>query len=392
MNTKMFKTIRFKLTFWYSVLLILLSLIFVVSINIVITKHFHAEPIVPGFILGPKARTVIERRWRDLDEERRDLVQEYRLEDLRKIREISVLSFIPLTILSFAGGYIIAGQMLKPIQKLNTATRKISAKNLSKQIEHEDTGDEISELIDNFNKMTARLDISFTAQKEFVENASHELKTPLAIVKTNLESALTDPKFSQHKASSLIKTSLKSTDFMNKLIEDLLLLALLENQIHKTPASISDVAQKSVEYLEPLAGKQRIKLDLKVSPSAQKVEIQANSELLQRAFMNVIENAIKYSPKGEKVHIKVKTRGSNIYIEIQDHGIGIPGKEENKIFERFYRIDKSRSRKTGGAGLGLAITKKIINLHNGTIRLKTGKKSGTTFIISLPLPPRNSKR
>lgn len=386
----MFKTIRFKLTLWYSALLILLSLIFIVSINIIITQHFHSEPAIPGFIIGPKAHTVIERRWKNLDEERRNLVQEYRMDDLRKVREISVLAFIPLTVLSFAGGYIIAGQMLKPIQKLNLATRKISAKNLGRQIEHEDTGDEISELIDNFNKMITRLDISFTAQKEFVENASHELKTPLAIIQTNLESALTDPKISHHSSSSLIKTSLKSTDFMNKLIEDLLLLALLENQIHKTTAAISDVVQNSVEYLKPLASKQKIKLDLKIRPSARKIAIQVNTELLQRAFMNVIENAIKYSSKGKTVNIKVKARKNNIYIEVQDHGIGIPGKEKDKIFERFYRTDKSRSRKTGGSGLGLAITKKIINLHNGTIKLKTGKKTnttskGTTFIISLPL-------
>lgn len=395
MNLKMFKTIRFKLTAWYSALLILLSLVFIVSINVIITNHFHSEPAIPDFILGPKARTVIERRWRNLDEERRDLVQEYRQKDLRKIREISILSFIPLTALSFAGGYIIAGQMLKPIQKLNTATREISAKNLGKQIDHEDTGDEISELIDNFNKMITRLDISFTAQKEFVENASHELKTPLAIIQTNLETALTDPKISHNSASLLIKTSLNSTDFMNKLIEDLLLLALLENQIRKTPAAISDIVQNATEYLKPLAGKQKIKLDLKIATAAQNVKMQANHELMQRAFMNVIENAIKYSPKGETVHINVKTRKNNICLEVQDHGIGIAHEEENKIFERFYRIDKSRSRKTGGAGLGLAITKKIIHLHNGKIRLKakkkTGKKTGTTFVISLPLQDNTSK-
>lgn len=377
---KLFKTIRFKLTLWYSTLLILLSLVFVITINIVITTHYKRDPI-NHFINKNIDRPFINRMWRDLDEDRKMLIRDYRYKDLVIIRQISAWTFIPLTALSFVGGYFIAGQMLNPLKKLNKATSEITAKDLKKQIAHENTGDEISELINNFNSMISRLKESFESQKQFVENASHELKTPLAIIQTNLDSALNDGSISKKEMISFIQTSLRSTKFMDDLIEDLLLLSLIDKHVKMEKVNIVKVLKNSTKQLQTLSRKKDISLTLEIKDNVKDLEIRANKVLLQRAIMNVIENAIKYSPKDKKIWVTLKQNNSYLFVRVKDQGIGIQKKEIKKIFERFYRVDKSRSRKTGGSGLGLAITKKIINLHNGKITVKSTKKQGTSFNI-----------
>jgi len=271
--------------------------------------------------------------------------------------------------------------MLSPIKKLNKAATKINAQNLNTEIEHEDVGDEISELIDNFNKMTSRLHGSFESQKQFVENASHELKTPLAVIQTNLDLAQEDKKITKQEIRALIKTANKSTDFMNRLIEDLLLLSVIENHIEKTETNLKVVVKNSIEQLSQLANKKRVKMNLNSDKG--NFLIKGNSVLLQRAIMNILENAIKYSPKNSMIKISLQKNNEGFQLSVKDQGLGIPKGEQTRIFERFYRIDKSRSRKTGGVGLGLSIAKKIIDLHGGEIKLSSKNKKGCTFKIFL---------
>lgn len=383
-----FKTIRFKLTLWYSLLLILLSIIFVVTINIIITNHFKRDPVnglIPIFVTPPR-KFYFPQKWEELEEEKRELIREYRLKDLTTIRQISLLSFIPLTVLSFAGGYIISGQMLKPLNKLNRTIEEITAKNLTNQIDHEESGDEISQLINNFNKMTLRLNTSFKSQKQFVENASHELKTPLAIIQTNLDSAIADSKISQKELNLLLKTAQNSTKFMDKLIEDLLILSILENQVETNRAKLHKILNDSIRQLEVLAKEKNISVKLHMAGSTRNTVIKCNDVLLQRAIMNVIENAIKYSDKNKQVRINVRTKKSRVVIIVKDSGTGIPKRDQKKIFKRFYRVDKSRSRKTGGSGLGLAIAKKIIGIHKGEIKVESVEGYGTKVQIELKTP------
>jgi len=317
-----------------------------------------------------------------LDEEKREIFEEYRGNDLRNFRKTTLFSLIPLSLISFAGGYLIAGQMLSPLKELNKKIKNINIKNLKSKLSYEKTGDEISELIENFNEMIARLNLSFEAQKEFIENASHELKTPLAIIQTNLDSILLDNKITKKEISSLIESSRKSTKFMNKLIEDLLLLALLENQVKKRKLSLENVVTESTNNLRKIASENRIKLQLDIT--GKHFSMSGNFELLQRAIMNLIENAIKYSPKKSAVEVTLADNKDTLTVDIIDHGRGITEPEQKKIFERFYRTDKSRSRKTGGAGLGLAIAKKIVWLHKGKITVASKKGVGSRFKVEFP--------
>ncbi|MEA3356847.1 MAG: HAMP domain-containing sensor histidine kinase [Patescibacteria group bacterium] len=394
-----FRTIKFKLTLWYSGLLILLSLILLISINVVITLGFLKDPVYNSLDQALRTRPQIMRRWEDLDYDKKELVMEYRKNDLGMIRRISVLSFIPLTILSFGGGYVIAGQMLKPLKKLNTAVSEVTVKNLAKEIPYEKNGDEISDLIGSFNKMILRLNSSFELQKQFVGDASHELKTPLAIIQTNLDSALVDKSISKKEMTALIKTSLKSTKFMNNLIEDLLLLAILENHIEKEKMSVSEIVKDSVAQLRILARKKKIRIAYVPCKDSKNLFINGNSVLVQQAIINIIENAVKYSPAGSQIKVSLTSGSRNVIVDVEDCGVGIPTGESKKIFERFYRIDKSRSRQSGGSGLGLAITKKIVEVHKGTVFVrsrqkstKPGVKSGSKFTMKFPLFKGKNKR
>lgn len=381
MNQNITSTIRFKLTLWYSLLLLFFAVTFVIFINMVVARFYQNEPPAPAPLL-PR-NPIMREHWENLSEIQQEIVQEIRREDLKKVRLISLYSLLPLTLLSFSGGYIISGQMLLPIKKLNRQMKTMTAKKLDTKIVHHDVGDEMSELINNFNKMTTRLNDSFELQKQFVENASHELKTPLSVIKTNLDAALMDTNIPKNELDKHIHASMKSIDFMDKLIEDLLLLSLLENQIKKEDVEILDIINDAKNQILTSRKQSNNSIQLNVSSRTRQLKLHANQVLLQRAIMNLLENAFKYSNQGDPVVIDVADNNNEIVISISDQGPGIPKDQQRKIFERFYRVDKSRSRKTGGSGLGLAITKKIIEAHNGIVTVRSTVGKGSIFEIHL---------
>lgn len=392
---KFYKTIRFKITLWYSLILIVFCFAYVLLINLLVTDYLQRDPPPPfenGYSIHIE-RIIINPSWETLSDDRKELIRQYRLRDLDQFRQLSLLSFIPLILLSFAGGYIIAGRMLRPLKKLNNATKDINAKNLNTQILHDNTGDEISELIENFNSMILRLNESFDSQKQFVENASHELKTPLSIIKTNLEFAKMDGKLSKNELNEMFGKVIESTNFMNYMIEDLLLLSLLENQVNFEKVDIIGLIRECIKDLDIITNQKNIKINLDFKfDGSEKIFVLGNKVLLHRAISNIIENATKYSFIGKSVDILVSKSNTEIEISVQDQGIGISKEDLPKIFDRFYRADKSRSKKTGGSGLGLSIAKKIIELHKGTIKVESEQSIGTTFILTIPLVINESSR
>jgi signal transduction histidine kinase len=344
--------------------------------NLVISNY--AKDLYEGFLAGGPGVG----RFRDfamgLNQEQKLLFIESRLEDARNIRTISYYSLIPLTFLSFVSGYLISGQMLKPLKDLNKEMENLSTKSLGKQIEYEDTGDEISGLVKSFNRMSNRLGISFKSQKEFVENASHELKTPLAVIQSNLDLALEDGKISKKELQGILEESRKSVKYMSKLTEDLLLLSALENDIEKDEVDIVRILQNCKKNLKTLAKEK----DFNIKITGKKLlVIDGNDILLSRAFSNIIENSIKYS-KGNELVINVRKDNEKKVIEFKDNGKGVPKKDLERIFDRFYRVDKSRSRKTGGSGIGLSITKKVIDMHNGNI-FAENIKNGFRIVVEV---------
>ena len=354
----------------YSGILLVFCAGFLLVMNVFLVNYMRQDIGAPRMIVFDNQ--II----RNLNEEKIELLKTSRENDLANIRLISIYAILPFVILSFAGGYLIADNSLKPLERLNEKMKQKSTKNLGEAIEFNDNGDEISELIKSFNDMSLQLSKSFEAQKEFVENASHELKTPLAIIQANVDGILSDSNIPKEDLFNMLDDSKKSIVFMNKLTEDLLLLSLVDVDFAKEKLNLRNVLDSAVVDARKLVGGKEFNIKFN---DGHDIEIMGNEVLLKRAFQNLIENSIKYS-KGKELNIDVKKEGRVINITFRDDGVGVPKDVQGKIFERFYRVDKSRSRKTGGSGLGLAITKEIIEKHNGHIKYVDGK--GATFAVS----------
>jgi signal transduction histidine kinase len=336
------------------------------------------------WIAGYMRESTIHRpRFRNMSEEQRILVMESRTQDLENIRLVSLYSVFPLIVLSFGGGYLLSTLMLRPLGKLNAEIRKKELNNLDEEIVFEDRGDEISELIKGFNLMSRRLGKSFESQKQFVENASHEMKTPLAVIQANLDTALGEGKISRKELNILLQNSKSQISLMDNLMEDLFLLSHMTSNasIKMEEIEVFDLIHNVVDMLESLSREKGFEIILKSHVNG--TEIKGNRILLERALSNIVENSIKYS-KGDRIRIVVERDKRNVLIYVIDNGKGIPAKYQRDIFQRFFRIDKGRSRKEGGSGLGLAITKEIVERHGGNISLDCKYNKGSKFKIVLP--------
>ncbi len=382
---KFTKSLKFKLTIWYSLILSVFCIVFVVGINIWLTRYMNTLRTEPeAFGRGFLIERVERPRLRVLSEEQRQLVMESRLEDLDNIRRISVYMVFPLVVLSFGGGYLLSSVMLKPLTDLNKQIKKKEAQNLNEEIKYEDKGDEVSDLIKSFNKMSSRLSRVFESQKQFVENASHELRTPLSVIQANIDTILDDNKISKKELKRLISNSKKQISFMNDLIEDLLLLSSVSTSkfnIKFKEVDVSRIIKASVNALEDKVKEKGLTLEIKGQKES--CLINGNRILLERAFSNILDNSIKYS-KGKNINIEISSDPKNIKISFKDDGRGIPKSKTMNVFDRFYRLDKGRSRKEGGSGLGLAITKEIIERHGGQVYVNTKYGKGAEFVIKIP--------
>jgi signal transduction histidine kinase len=224
------------------------------------------------------------------------------------------------------------------------------------------------------------------SQKRFIADASHELRTPLAIMKTSLEVALKD-KAQTSDNPQVLASNLEEVERMNRIVEDLLVLSRIDSnqeRLQFLKTDISGLLAQSVEKMQAYAGNKNVKLGM---DSEQPIHVLGDPHKLKQVFFNLLKNAIDYSNDRGEVNVDVRKAANKAIIVIEDNGIGISPEDMPHVFERFYRVDKSRSRKQGGSGLGLSIVKWIIQEHCGTISLQSFPGQGTTITISLPLFP-----
>ncbi len=223
------------------------------------------------------------------------------------------------------------------------------------------------------------------SRREFVANVSHELKTPLTTVKSHAETLL-DVIGENKLAQSFANTILNETDRMTRLVKDLLLISSLEGKmiLNKTTFSLRDMINDVIATMSLVANEKGHRLQFEAM--AEIPDFYGDRDKLEQVLYNIISNSIKYTPNGGKITIKAGKLYSAFFVEVRDNGIGIPEEDLERIFERFYRVDKARSRELGGTGLGLSISKGIIDAHNGTIKVDSEVGKGTNVIISLPVP------
>ncbi len=293
---------------------------------------------------------------------------------------------IPLVVLlSAVGGLFLAGRALQPVAFITRTAQQISAADLSQRIALDLPDDEVGQLAETFNAMLGRLENAFQRERQFTSDVSHELRTPLSLLKTQLGLARTRPREAEVLLEMMAGME-GDVDRMTHLVEQMLILARVEQHGLEafTPFDLGVLMQEIISQFGEKAHQNGIELGAAI-PSQVDLTIQGDRERLRQVFTNLIENAIKYAPQSGLVNLELKRNWDQIEVAIANSGEPIPPEHLQHIFERFYRAESSRSRDSGGVGLGLAISREIVRCHGGDIQVQSHGGSGTVFIVRLPV-------
>lgn len=305
----------------------------------------------------------------------------------RALTRGSVLLFAtaPLFLaLAALGGYWMSRRALDPVDQMTRAARDIGALDLAKRLNVPPTRDELARLAETLNEMLERLEAAFRKITQFTADASHELRTPVAVMRTSAEIALRKPR-SDAEYREALSQILREADNVSRLIETLLVVARADSggQLPMERADLGSVLAKACDKSKLLADEKGVALTR--NGAAAPIWVQCNTSSLERLFLIVLDNAVKYTPPGGKIDVKLDSGDGFAVTEIRDTGIGIPSEDMPHIFDRFYRADRARTREPGGAGLGLAIGKWIAHAHGGEIRVESEIAKGSSFEVCIPL-------
>jgi heavy metal sensor kinase len=291
---------------------------------------------------------------------------------------------VPLIlVISVALGWFFAGRALKPFEEITETAEKINYENLNAKIVTAHKEEEIQRLVQSFNAMVKRLDDSFRQMRKFNADAAHELRTPIAIIQGETEVALQSRNLPE-ELRSVLASNLEELDRLTRIVNDLLTLSEAEagkQVLAKEPTDIRDLLEDLIDQMRLLASDRNLRIDLRCSSA---LWIEADKLWIRRAVLNLLDNAIKYSKDGGTIEVSAGREDSNVKIRVRDYGIGIDPDDLPFIFNRLYRADPARSRNSGGAGLGLALVKWVIEAHGGAIRVDSEPDRGATFEIFLP--------
>ena len=313
----------------------------------------------------------------------------------------SVIATTIIILLSSVCTYFLTKKTLTPLQKLTSEVSQIQAQNLSTQLAVPNSKDEIAQLTSSFNEMLTRLDNAFSTQKQFSANAAHELRTPLAVLQTNLEvfEKKQEPEMVEYQ--QLFTMIKEQTARLSQLVGTLLDMTNLKSVPRTDHVSLEELVDEVFCDLDPVAEKAGISIHFDDSssqdwhtdvhtPDASALNnnirnITGSYVLLYRAVYNLVENAIKYNRPNGSVTVSVREQNGQAMILVKDTGIGISPENQKKIFDPFFRVDKSRSRAMGGAGLGLALVDSIAKEHGGTVNVLESSETGSTIALMLPV-------
>lgn len=303
---------------------------------------------------------------------------------LRRLFSLMLYSLPVALLLSVGLGWFIAGRALRPVDVITRSARQITASNLGLRLPVPATDDELARLTETLNDMIARLETSFSQIRQFTSDASHELKTPLAILMGELEIALRRPMLEDAYRLTLA-SCLEEVERLSHVVQGLLDLSRAESgqvMITREPVRLSTLVANVCDDVMILAETKHIDLTTNIM---QNVVITGDSVRLHQALLNVIENAVKYTPERGSVRVELEVIEGRARIVVADSGIGIPSDQLPFIYDRFFRIDKARSKSIEGTGLGLSIVKWIVDAHDGTIEAMSLEGKGTTVYVSFPL-------
>jgi heavy metal sensor kinase len=282
------------------------------------------------------------------------------------------------------GGYWIMRRALRPLDEISGAAERITSRNLSERLPEPDSSDEIERLSLALNRMIARLDESFQYIRRFTADASHELRTPLTVLRGELEAIAQRSRLDDESRGAVV-SSLEETERLARIVESLLAISRLdagEAQMERARFDLAELAATTTEQMRLLAEDKSVRLECRAEG---RVEIVGDRARLKQVVVNMVDNAIKYTPEGGAVAVVVSANDGSAVMLVEDNGVGVPADALPHLFERFYRVDKARSRQMGGVGLGLAIVKSIVSAHGGQVKVESGEGKGSRFFVELPL-------
>ncbi len=303
---------------------------------------------------------------------------------LKSFLIILLVSAPLLLVVSVVGGYFILTEALRPVQTVVRTARKITTEDLSHRIDPKNRKDEIGQLITTFNQMISRLERSVQQLKQFSSDASHDLKTPLTVIRGEIDIALRKERTPKEYKKTLVSVQ-EEAKKLEGVIENLMFLSRIDardGNSQMQPVPLDETLLNVYEKTALLANKKGIYYLIDEIDSA---SIMGDGILLNRLFMNVLDNAIKYTPAGGKVKIALATGNGHALFTVSDTGVGIPAESLPYIFDRFYRVDESRTQRPEGSGLGLSIVKKIADIHHAQVEVQSVLHQGTTVRIAFPL-------
>ena len=292
-------------------------------------------------------------------------------------------SLIISAVLALLGGvatYFISGHALRPIRELSDKIEKVQAQNLADSRIEENQVKELNQLSVSYNRMLERLSDAFEIQRQFTANAAHELRTPLALMQVQLDLYHSNSHPDNDADTvQMIKMVTEQNDRLNKMVKTLLDMSELQTVGRDDEIILDALVDEVLEDLEPLAEGKNIRLIGKCND----VTMVGSDILIYRLVYNLVENAIKYNHSGGQVTVSADRKENHVYLSVEDTGAGIPEELKERVFEPFFRVDKSRSRELGGVGLGLALVREIVRVHDGSITVKSNPSGGTIFEVVL---------
>ena len=292
-------------------------------------------------------------------------------------------SLIISAVLALLGGvatYFISGHALRPIRELSDKIEKVQAQNLADSRIEENQVKELNQLSVSYNRMLERLSDAFEIQRQFTANAAHELRTPLALMQVQLDLYHSNSHPDNDADTvQMIKMVTEQNDRLNKMVKTLLDMSELQTVGRDDEIILDALVDEVLEDLEPLAEGKNIRLIGKCKD----ITMVGSDILIYRLVYNLVENAIKYNHSGGQVTVTADRKEKHVYLSVEDTGAGIPEELKERVFEPFFRVDKSRSRELGGVGLGLALVREIVRVHDGSITVKSNPSGGTIFEVVL---------
>lgn len=378
-------SIRFRLTALYSLVLFGLAATLVGGIYVALAARLDDSPMY---------REVPVTRVEELPNGQAVVVQGTARIDLQSFEEgvnrralqlLRTYSFSALGLLfvaSLATGWLVAGRVLAPIDRITAVARDIQATDLARRIDLRGPPDELKDLADTFDGMLARLDDAFEQQRRFIQEASHELRNPLAVIRTNLDVALADPDATTDDLRATAEVVNRSVARMGVLVDDLLTYAREGAPAREVSrVALADVVTDTVAEFEASAVARDLVLQAEPGPP---VEVEGDRVALRQVVANLVANAVRLAPEGTAVRVATGVEGPWAWIAVDDAGPGVPAEHRERVFERFWRGDQRRARAEGRSGLGLAIVRQIAEAHGGEVRLAENLRGGSTFTVWLP--------